>query len=460
MGGRVVMRGRDAWDLATLTRTLAEEEVTFARIPTAYWQQWLHQLPASLPSLRQVTVGGEALAGDALRRWQQGPLRHVRLDNLYGPTETTIAVLYRQTQAEDGGAVIVPIGAPYPSRTAYVVDADGNEAPVGGVGELCLGGATLGRGYLKRPGLTAERFVPDRWGTPGGRLYRTGDLCRRRADGTVEFLGRLDQQVKLRGQRIELGEVEAALRAERGVRDAVAVLWGEGETRRLVAYVAGEAEGASLKAALAQRLPGFLVPSVVTVLPALPLLASGKLDRSALPAPAASEPRRLVAARSEAEAALLAVWRSVLRRADVGVTENFFEVGGDSILSLQIIARLREAGWHLTPRQVFEHPTIEGAARVAEPLRDAGLVTEKAAGPLRLTPIQAEFFARHPGGLSHWNQSVLLSVRGAMDSAVLARVLSALVARHEALRLRFRRDASGMWQPAIATAESETQPYC
>ena len=342
---------------------------------------------------------------------------------------------------------------PLPSRTAYVVDADGNEAPVGGVGELCIGGSTLARGYLGRPGLTAERFVPDLWGSPGGRLYRTGDLCRRRADGTVEFLGRQDQQVKLRGQRIELGEVEAALRAERGVREAVAVLWGEGEGRRLVAYVSGEADGAALRSALGQRLPGFLVPSVVMVLPALPVMANGKLDRSALPAPEAAEPRALIGARSEAEAALLGVWRSVLRREDVGVTENFFEVGGDSILSLQIIARAREAGWALTPRQVFEHPTIEAAARVAEPLGQREKTEEAATGPLGLTPIQTEFFARRPEGSSHWNQSVLLSVRGAVDVAALERVLAALVGRHEALRLRFERDGSGAWRPSIAAEE-------
>jgi amino acid adenylation domain-containing protein/non-ribosomal peptide synthase protein (TIGR01720 family) len=335
-----------------------------------------------------------------------------------------------------------------------VVDADGNEVPVGGVGELCIGGASLARGYLGRGGLTAERFVPDRWGGAGGRLYRTGDVCRRRGDGTVEFLGRQDQQVKLRGQRIEPGEVEAALRAERGVRDAVALVRGEGEARRLVAYVAGEADGAALKGALVRRLPGYLVPSVVMVLEALPVMANGKLDRAALPEPAAAEPRAMVAARTAAEAALLGVWRSVLGRDDLGVTENFFEVGGDSILSLQIIARAREAGWHLTPRQVFEQPTIEAAARVAERLPEVAATAAEASGPLVLTPIQAGFFARHPQGQAHWNQSVLLTVRGVLDVAALRRVLSALVARHEALRLRFRRDAGGAWQPGIAAAET------
>ncbi|MFL9951741.1 AMP-binding protein, partial [Paraburkholderia agricolaris] len=240
-GGQVEMRGPQLWDLATTSRHLAEEGVTFSRIPTAYWQQWLREPPAaqSLRALRQITVGGEGLPGDALRQWREGPLGHIRLDNLYGPTETTVACLYRQTRAEDIDHAIVPIGAPYGSRTVYVLDEAGNEVPVGGLGELCIGGETLARGYLNRAAQTAEKFIPDPYRTDGARLYRTGDLCRRREDGTIDFLGRLDQQVKLRGFRIELGEIEAVLRQVAGVREAVVELKGEGEGRRLVGYVSG-----------------------------------------------------------------------------------------------------------------------------------------------------------------------------------------------------------------------------
>ncbi len=282
----------------------------------------------------------------------------------------------------------------------------------------------------------------------------------------MEFLGRLDQQVKLRGHRIEPGEVEAALRALPGVGEAVVIAWGTGEARRLVGYVSADGsadgspegmslDGAALRAALAERLPGYLVPSVVMVLAGLPLLANGKLDRASLPAPEAAEQRAGVAARSAAEAALLAIWQRVLGREDLGVTENFFEVGGDSILSLRIIALAREAGWRLTPRQVFEHPTIEAAARVAEPLaRDTETAQAAADGPLPLTPIQAAFFARRPLGPAHWNQSVLLRVRGGLDAAALERALVVLAARHEALRLRFAMDASGAWHPTITAAET------
>ena len=209
-GGRVVMRGLGApWELDRMNAALSGEGVTFARIPTAYWQQWMRSLPPSLPKLRQVTVGGEGLPGDALGRWQRTHLSHVRLDNLYGPTETTVASLYHRTGPSDASETIVPIGRPYPGRSAMVLDGDGAVVPAGGLGELCVGGDSVARGYLNRPGLTAERFVPDPHGAPGSRLYRTGDLCRMRADGTVLFLGRLDQQVKLRGYRIELGEIEA-----------------------------------------------------------------------------------------------------------------------------------------------------------------------------------------------------------------------------------------------------------
>ncbi|TCF96329.1 hypothetical protein BZM26_38285 [Paraburkholderia strydomiana] len=206
------------------------------------------------------------------------------------------------------------------------------------------------------------------YGEPGARLYRSGDLCRLRADGTVEFLGRLDQQVKLRGQRIELGEIEAVLRQCEGVREAAVIVVGEAQKQRLAAYVAGQSDAASLppldpqrlQRELEQKLPGYMVPSSITVLARLPWMPNGKLDRASLPAPQAGAIER-VAPSNEVEAALLSIWAAVLGRGDLGVTDNFFEAGGDSIQSLQIIARAREAGWRLTPRQVFEHPTSRGS---------------------------------------------------------------------------------------------------
>jgi len=406
-----------------------KRRVTFARIPTALWQQWQrHAPPRAQLALRQVTVGGEALPGDALARWREGPLADIRLDNLYGPTETTVAALYRRTGADDARQVTVPIGHPYPGRTARVFDAFGDEAPVGGLGELCIGGPTVARGYQGRAALTAERFVPDPYGEPGARVYRSGDLCRVRADGTVEFLGRLDQQVKLRGQRIELGEIEAVLRQCDGVREAAVIVVGEAQKQRLAAYVAGQSDAASLQTVDAQRLqreleqklPGYMVPSSITVLARLPWMPNGKLDRASLPAPQAGAIER-VAPSNEVEAALLSIWAAVLGRDDLGVTDNFFEAGGDSIQSLQIIARAREAGWRLTPRQVFEHPTVAGLAQRAQRL-DAGAVQEirrrrraavDADPAALLRALSARGIALEPGGVAEGERAARAGGAGA-----------------------------------------------
>ncbi|WP_144109533.1 non-ribosomal peptide synthetase [Paraburkholderia sp. BCC1886] len=446
-GGKVEMRGAEPWDIDTTSRHLIDARVTFSRLPTAYWQQWLRSPPAaaSLSALRQITVGGEGLPGDALAQWRDGPLGHIGLANLYGPTETTVACMFRATTADDTSQPIVSIGTPYGSRTARVLDRDGNDAPVGALGELCIGGHTLARGYLDRPALTAERFVPDPSGT-GARLYRTGDLCRRRADGAIDFLGRLDQQIKLRGFRIEPGEIEAALRRQTGVASAVVVLTSDLGAPRLVAYVVGKDAAAlddlALQRVLAQELPAHMVPSAIAVLDKLPVMQNGKVDRAALPAIGAAVDSERIAPRNDAERIVLALWSSVLGRDDLSVDDDFFAVGGDSILSLQLIARARAQGWLVTPRQVFEQPSIARLAAVMVPL-DAVEDVAEIRDVLPLTPIQAWFFTRYPEGEAHWNQSVLLDVRGELDTDALERALAAVVRRHDALRLRFERLGDG-----------------
>ncbi|MFP3276961.1 MAG: amino acid adenylation domain-containing protein, partial [Paraburkholderia sp.] len=457
-GGKVEMRGPESWDIETTSRHLIDARVTFSRLPTAYWQQWLRTPPPAqaLAALRQITVGGEGLPGDALAQWRSGPLGHIGLANLYGPTETTVACMYRATTADDASQPIVSIGVPYASRTARVLDSDGNEAPAGALGELCIGGHTLARGYLDRPSLTAERFVPDP-SYPGARLYRTGDLCRRRTDGAIDFLGRLDQQIKLRGLRIEPGEIEAALRRQPGVADAVVVLAKDLGAPRLVAYVVakeGESvQGGALQHALAQQLPAHMVPAAIVLLDALPLMRNGKVDRAALPAPDAADSEQRVAPRNDTERLLLALWEAVLGRGELGVEDDFFAVGGDSILSLQLIARARAQGWLLTPRQVFEHPTVARLATVMRPLDDtSGAELAEVRETLPLTPVQTWFFTRYPDGEPHWNQSVLLEVRGELEADALERALTAVVARHDALRLRFERHPDGWSQRVLADA--------
>ncbi|HSF42975.1 MAG TPA: amino acid adenylation domain-containing protein, partial [Thermoanaerobaculia bacterium] len=298
--------------------------------------------------LRLVIFGGEALDPASLAPWfdRHGDTRP-RLVNMYGITETTVHVTWRPLSLADaqGGHRSV-IGVPIPDLSLAVVDRDLQPVPIGVTGELVVGGAGLARGYLGRPELTAERFVPDPQGVrPGGRLYRSGDLGRFLPNGEVEYLGRLDHQVKVRGFRIELGEIEAALFALPGVRQAV-VLAREG---RLVAYVVGDAEAAELRPSLSERLPDYMVPAAFVALEALPLTVNGKVDRKALLAMGTAPGLEgaasgYVAPRTREEEILAAVWAQVLRVPRVGVTDNFFELGGDSILSVQIVARARQAG--------------------------------------------------------------------------------------------------------------------
>ncbi|ALM82672.1 hypothetical protein ASB57_06630 [Bordetella sp. N] len=360
----------------------------------------------------------------------------------------------------------------------YVLDAQGNEAPIGGLGELCIGGDTLARGYLGRAALTAEKFVPDPYRDDGARLYRSGDLCRRREEGSIDFLGRLDQQVKLRGFRIELGEIESVLRQVQGVDAAVVALRvdvvseeGQSSTgqtagaastadkqRRLVAYITGTADEAALRQAVAAKLPAYMAPAMYVRLERLPLMPNGKVDRAALPAPAVSTNESAqVAPSSDAETLLLAIWREVLGREDIGVTDNFFEVGGDSILSLRIIARAAQAGLVLAPREFFEHPDVRQLAALARAPAAAASTpagTAETHEPLPLTPIQRVFFDRYPDGESHWNQSVLLKVGHGFDPVAGEQTLRSMLARHDALRLRFFR-SDGVWRQRVAAAAAD-----
>jgi non-ribosomal peptide synthase protein (TIGR01720 family) len=314
-------------------------------------------------------------------------------------------------------------------------------------GELFLAGAGITRGYLGRPDLTADAFRPDPFAAePGGRLYRTGDLAvRLPPDGEIEFLGRADHQVKLRGYRLELGEIEAALLRHPDLREAVVVLREDRPgDRRLVAYAVpqpGRAPGVSeLRAFVAERLPQYMIPAAFVTLSALPVLASGKVDRAALPVPESDRPElgsSYSEPRTPAEETLAAVWAQVLRLDRVGVHDNFFELGGDSILSIQILARANQMGMRLTARQIFEHPTVAELAQVAAsaPLLTAeqGLVT----GAVPMTPIQRWFFTEGFAAAHHFNQAIVLDVITPLSPATLERAVAALLLHHDALRMRF-----------------------
>jgi amino acid adenylation domain-containing protein/non-ribosomal peptide synthase protein (TIGR01720 family) len=395
----------------------------------------------------QLILGGEPCSWELVDRvCSLGPTCSIL--NHYGPTETTVGVLTHrvETKAATRQGARVPLGQSLAGTAVYLVNSRLRLVPAGAVGEICIGGRTVARGYVNRPDLTAERFLPDPFSDePGARLYRTGDLARLLPDNSVEFLGRADHQVKIRGFRIELGEIEAAFVRIPGVREAVVLVDPEDSSvGRLVAYVVASPETRPdvqrLRQLLLEALPDPMVPAVLVFLDTLPRTANGKVDRHALPAQHRDDLHRKATAspRTEAEETVLRIWQDVLGREEIGIHDNFFELGGDSILGIQVVARANRAGLNLTPRQAFEHQTVADLAAVAGTgariEADQGLVE----GPMPLTPIQHRFFEQHLAELHHWNQSVLLAPRLRLETALLARVFERLLGHHDALRLRFR----------------------
>ncbi|MDT8913027.1 non-ribosomal peptide synthase/polyketide synthase [Amycolatopsis sp. PS_44_ISF1] len=427
-----------------LAAFLAEHGVTHALLPPAA----LATVPETgLPRLRTLVVGGDACTTELVDRWAPGR----RLVNAYGPTESTIVATWSEALAAGGP---VTIGRPIPNTRVYVLDDALQPVPVGVAGELYVTGDGLARGYLGRPGLTADRFPADPFGAPGARMYRTGDVVRWTAGGELEFHGRADDQVKVRGFRIELGEVESALTRHPGVGAAVAAVQDdESGHRRLVGFVvpARRAEppsAAQLREFLGRGLPAHLVPSVFATLDVLPLTPNGKLDRRALPpVTAAPEPAApYVAPGTPAEVLLATVWSQVLGLDRVGIEDNFFELGGDSILSMQVVARARQAGLRLSSKDLFLHQTIAALAPQATAGEAAAEPARPVVGPVPLTPIQDWFFRTNTVNPHHFNQSMLLELGTDLDEDALRQALEAVWSHHDALRMRFERTGDGWAQ--------------
>jgi len=465
-GGRlVVVPWEVSRDPAAFRDLLRREGVTvLSQTPSAFHALAKEDEGAAKPldRLRVVVFGGEALRYESLRGWldRYGP-RRPRLVNMYGITETTVHVTWhtvtgaelRQPAAGSG------VGVPIPDLRAYVLDPVGNPSPIGVPGELHVGGAGLARGYLGRPGLTAGRFVPDPFsGEAGARLYRSGDLARWKGDGRLEYLGRIDQQVKVRGFRIEPGEIEAVLLAQPGVAAAAVVVRGEGEDAALAAYFvpAGEAPPASaLRDGLKRHLPEYMVPAAFVALDRIPLTANGKLDRRALPAPEAAgagEAGAYLAPGTPVEEVLAGIWSEVLGAARVGARDDFFALGGHSLRATQAVARVREVfGVEVPLRALFEAPTVAELAGAVEALRRAGLpalppvAAAGRAGPLPLSFAQERlwFLHRMEPDNPFYNVPTALRLGGALDVASLERALGEIVRRHEALRTVFREADGG-----------------
>jgi amino acid adenylation domain-containing protein len=415
------------------------------------------------PSVRIINLAGEPLKQSLVEAlYQQSTVEHVY--DLYGPSEDTTYSTWTRREA----AGRANIGRPLKHTASYLLDAELQPVPQGVSAELYLAGAGITRGYLARPGMTAEKYVPNPFSNTGERLYRTGDLTRYQADGTLQYVGRIDHQVKVRGFRIELGEIEARLLQQEAVRE-LAVLAQDGVNgQQLVAYIvptdpsllddidAQATQRETLKAALRQHLPDYMVPAFLLFLEQLPLTPNGKLDRKALPAIDGSQQQREhVAPRTAMEKSLAAIWQDVLAIENVGLEDNFFELGGDSIVSMQVVSRARQAGIVLSPKDLFQHQTIRSLAQAArsgeQPLVEQG----PAVGAVALAPVQQWFFEQAIPERQHWNQSLLLVPREALNIEALDRALEQLLTHHDSLRLRYEQTENS-WQQAYAAPTTES----
>ncbi|HEV2800655.1 MAG TPA: amino acid adenylation domain-containing protein [Pyrinomonadaceae bacterium] len=441
---------RPASHTESIPKVIREQGVTHLQCTPSLARVMLAEATAGdLDSLRGLFLGGEALPGALVSELRE--LCDAPIFNMYGPTETTIWSAVKPVGNANGSTVA--IANPIANTQLYVLDTEGMLCPIGVAGELYIGGAGVAHGYAGRPRLTAERFVPDVFGTQAGaRLYRTGDVVRRREDGELEFLGRRDGQVKLRGYRIELGEVEAVLSAHTTVRAAAVTVREIAGAQTLVAYFAGEADPAELREHAGQQLPSYMIPQRFVRLDALPLTANGKLDRRALPAPDEVEATQASAnynpPRTPTEEIICNVWAEVLGRERVGVDEDFFTLGGHSLLATQVVSRVRSVfGVEVALRVLFETPTAEALAAEVERLRDAGngagapppLVRADRSKRLPLSFAQQRlwFIDQLEPGNPAYNSPRVVRLEGELDHAALVAALSEIVRRHEVLRTSF-----------------------
>jgi len=465
-GGRLVVVSeevaRSAEDFHAL---LVSEQVNIlSQTPSAFYA--LQTADALQPELRHqlklesVVFAGEALEPARLRAWLDNHPGLPRMINMYGTTETTVHASFREIAGADVDKAVSPVGVPLTHLAFFVLDGWLRPVPVGVVGELYVAGAGQGYGYVNRAGLTGSRFVACPFGEPGGRMYRTGDLVCWGADGQLQYLGRSDEQVKIRGYRIELGEVQAALAGLDGVAQA-AVIAREDRPgdKRLVGYITGTADPGQARAALAEQLPVYMVPAAVVVLDSLPLTVNGKLDRRALPAPEYQDADDYSPPTTVVEQILTGIYAQVLGLERVGVDESFFDLGGDSILSMQVVARAREAGVQCRPRDIFVEQTAARLASVVEIADGQVDLIDAGTGPVIATPIM-RWLHSADGPVDQFNQTVVVQAPAGVTEADVVVVLQALLDRHAILRLRVESLADGEWSLTVPEAGSVDASAC
>ncbi|MDB4867900.1 MAG: lchAA, partial [Cohnella sp.] len=424
-------------DVEGFSGFLQRHGITTMWLTSPLFNQLAQEKADMFAAVRHLIIGGDALVPRHVNQVRR-VCPDLTLWNGYGPTEnTTFSTCFR---IEQDYAHQIPIGKPIGNSTAYILNSAGQPQPIGVPGELCVGGDGVARGYWNRPDLTEEKFVDNPF-SPGERMYRTGDLARWLPDGHIEFLGRIDQQVKVRGFRIELGEIESQLMRVEGVNEAV-VMTRQDETgaNSLCAYVAGDRvlTTEELRAALSRTLPAYMVPSYFVQVDKMPLTPNGKVDRKALPEPEAGAGRdEYRAPRNEKEELLSDLWQDVLGAGQVGINDNFFSLGGDSIKAIQLAARLNIHGWKLEMKHLFQHPTIEQVSLYLQKITEGQADQAPVEGEVPLTPIQRWFFERRFTDSHHWNQAVMLYAPTGFKTEVVRRTLNQLARHHDALRMGY-----------------------
>ncbi|MEU6298724.1 amino acid adenylation domain-containing protein, partial [Streptomyces erythrochromogenes] len=463
-GGSIVVAPPGHVDVHVVRRLAEEHRITAMWLTAGLFRVMAEESPESFRGLSELWTGGDVVSPEAARRVLAAcPSLH--LFNGYGPTETTTFAVAHAIDAAAAARTAIPIGRPLDNTRVYVLDGSLNPVPPGVEGELYIGGAGLARGYAGDPRLTAQRFVPDPFGPPGSRMYRSGDFARWVAGGLLEYRGRDDDQVKLRGLRIDLGEVESALARQSGVgQTTVTVHRDPSGAKRLVGYYvpAGsereEERSARLLTRLKEELPSFIVPAVLVPLDRLPLTENGKVDRRALPEPPTVRPPQTVARpRTPREALLCALAAELLRVGEVHPDDSFLDLGGDSILAIQLASRARQAGLLLSARDVFRHATLAETAAAADDAEDEQEPPCAAYGAVAATPI-IEWLRKTGGPIDGFHQDVLLHTPPGLRPRDALRALQTVLDRHDMLRARLDTGPDGAWtllvpEPGTVRAE-------
>lgn len=440
---------------------LKNEQVTILNQTPTYFYHLLHEELKENErelNLRKVIFGGEALSPSLLKDWKMKyPL--TQLINMYGITETTVHVTYKEITDIEIHAGKSNIGKPIPTLQTYILDKQQRNQPIGVQGELYVAGEGLARGYLNRPDLTAEKFVDNPFVTEG-KMYRTGDAARWLPDGTIEYLGRIDHQVKIRGYRIELGEIEAALLRIDSIQEAVVIARENNDgSKQLCAYFKGNSSLTvkNIRMELSQEIPDYMIPSYFIQLEQMPLTSNGKIDRKALPSPEESMQKgtEYVAPRTAVEQTITSAWEAVLGVQNISILDNFFELGGDSIKCIQVSSRLLQAGYKVEMKHFFTYPTIEELSlhvKSVSTISDQGEVT----GQVMLTPIQRWFFDQNMVDAYHYNQEMMFYREKGFDLSFIHKVMNKIVTHHDALRMVYRQTTEGgyeAWNQGIEEAE-------